>query len=220
MEKITYIVQEDDKNERLDKLIASKFPDFSRNKIKKMLDEKAIIVNKKNEKPSYKVVWGDYITILVKDPEVTSINPEAISLDITYEDEDLIVVNKPTGMVVHPANGHFTGTLVNAALNHCDNLSSINGVCRPGVVHRIDKDTSGLIVMAKNNETHQFLAQQFKEKTVKRMYYALCHGTIEHNKGTVDAPIGRDKNERKRMAIVAGGKNAVRANPFNNFKMR
>ncbi|QVK19160.1 RluA family pseudouridine synthase [Mycoplasmatota bacterium] len=209
METLVYIVQEEDANERLDKLISSQFSDFSRNKIKKMLEEDLIRVNKKIEKPSYKVNWGDFISIKVKDPEVSEIKPENIPLDIYYEDEDVIVINKPSGMVVHPANGHLSGTLVNAALYHCDDLSGINGICRPGVVHRIDKDTSGLLIMAKNDQAHQFLAQQFKDKTTKRVYYALCQGIIKHNKGTIDAPIGRDKNERKRMAVIPGGRNAV-----------
>ncbi len=209
METLIYIVQEADQNERLDKLIATKFKDFSRNQIKKMIEEELVFVNKTLEKPSYRVNWGEIISIKVKDPEISEIKPEDIPLDIYYEDEDVIVVNKPTGMVVHPANGHLSGTLVNAALYHCDDLSGINGVCRPGVVHRIDKDTSGLIVMAKNDNAHQFLAQQFKNKTSKRVYYALCHGVIKHNKGTIDAPIGRDKKHRKRMAVIAGGRNAV-----------
>jgi len=209
METMIYIVQETEIDERLDKLISTKFKDFSRSKIKKMLEEELINVNKKLEKPSYKVSWGDIISIQIKDPEISVIIPEDIPLDVYYEDEDFIVVNKPSGMVVHPANGHLTGTLVNAALYHCDDLSGINGICRPGVVHRIDKDTSGLIVMAKNDQAHNYLAQQFKDKTTKRIYYALCHGVIEHNKGTVDAPIGRDKFDRKRMAVMAGGRNAV-----------
>lgn len=209
METLIYIVQEHDEFERLDKLTANKFADFSRNKIKKMLENELILINKKVEKPSYKVKWGDIISIIVKDPEISNIIPEAIPLDIYYEDEDVLVINKPCGMVVHPANGHLSGTLVNAALYHCDDLSGINGVCRPGVVHRIDKDTSGLLVMAKNDLAHQFLADQFKEKTTMREYYAMCHGIILQNKGTVDAPIGRDKIDRKKMAVIAGGRAAV-----------
>lgn len=209
METLIYIVQEQDENTRLDKLLAISFSDFSRNQIKKMLDDDLITVNKKIEKASYKVKWGDIISISVKDPEVTEIIPEEIPLDIYYEDEDVLVINKPSNMVVHPANGHITGTLVNAALYHCDDLSGINGICRPGVVHRIDKDTSGLLVMAKNDQSHNYLAQQFKDKTTVREYIALCHGVIQHNKGTIDAPIGRDKNERKKMAVVSGGRNAI-----------
>lgn len=209
METLVYIVQEFDENIRLDKLIVSKFADFSRNQIKKMLEENLITVNKQIEKPSYKVKWGDCITIIVKDPEIAEIKPENIPLDIYYEDEDLLVINKPTGMVVHPANGHYSGTLVNAVLYHCQDLSGINGILRPGVVHRIDKDTSGLVVMAKNDFIHQELARQFKDKSVKREYYALCYGIIEHNKGTIDAPIGRDKTDRKKMTVIAGGRNAI-----------
>ncbi|HEY8364692.1 MAG TPA: RluA family pseudouridine synthase [Haloplasmataceae bacterium] len=209
METLVYIVQENDKNERLDKLIVSRFPDFSRNQVQKMIEEDLVTVNKKIEKASYKVSTKDIITIIVKDPEILEVKPEDIPLDIYYEDQDVIVINKPQGMVVHPANGHFTGTLVNAVLHHCKDLSGINGVCRPGVVHRIDKDTSGLLVMAKNDHAHQILAQQFKEKSVKRIYYAICHGTIEHNQGTIDAPIGRDKIDRKKMAVVPGGRSAI-----------
>ncbi|MDF2698552.1 MAG: pseudouridine synthase [Haloplasmataceae bacterium] len=209
METLIYIVQEEETSERLDKLVSTKFSDFSRNQIKKMMDEDLVFVNKKLEKASYKVKWGDVISVMVKDPEVAEIIPEDIPLDIYYEDEDVIVINKPSGMVVHPANGHYTGTLVNAVLAHSDDLSGINGVCRPGVVHRIDKDTSGLIIMAKNDQAHNSLAEQFKEKTTVREYFALCHGCINHLKGTVDAPIGRDPNERKKMAVVAGGRHAV-----------
>ncbi len=209
METLIYIVQEHDEFERLDKLVSTKFTDFSRNKIKKMLEDELILINKKIEKPSYKVKWGDIISVIVKDPEVSDILPENIPLDVYYEDGDVIVINKPCGMVVHPANGHLSGTLVNAALYHCDDLSGINGICRPGVVHRIDKDTSGLLVMAKNDKAHNFLADQFKDKTTKRVYYAVCHGVIQQNKGTIDAPIGRNKIDRKKMAVVAGGRTAV-----------
>lgn len=227
METLVYIVQEFDRDMRLDKLIASRFADYSRNQIQKMIDEELITVNKQVEKASYKVKWGDCITIIVKDPEIEEIKPENIPLDIYYEDEDLIVVNKPSGMVVHPANGHFSGTLVNALLYHSPNLSTINGELRPGIVHRIDKDTSGLLVMAKNDPTHLALAKQFKEKTVKREYFALCYGVIEHDKGTIDAPIARDKNDRNKMTVIAGGRNAVthfevieRLNPFTFVKCR
>ncbi len=209
METLIYIVQEEDMSERLDKLIPNKFKDFSRNQIQRMIDGELVLVNKKLEKSSYKVNWGDIISIHIKDPEVSEVTPEEIPLDIYYEDKDVIVINKPSGMVVHPANGHLSGTLVNAALFHCDDLSGINGICRPGVVHRIDKDTSGLIVMAKNDLAHQFLAQQFKDKTTTRKYYAICHGSIAHNKGTIEAPIGRDKFDRKKMAVVPGGRNAI-----------
>lgn len=209
METLTYIVQEDEQDERLDKLICMKFNDFSRNQIKKMIDEKLVLVNKSSEKPSYKVRWGDFISILVKDPVEMDIVAEDIPLDIYYEDEDVIVVNKSSGMVVHPAHGHYTNTLVNAALFHCNDLSGINGVCRPGIVHRIDKDTSGLLVMAKNDKAHISLAEQFKEKTTIREYYALCHGNIQHNNGTVDAPIGRDPKDRKKNAVIAGGRKAI-----------
>jgi|SRR5690554_604563 len=209
METLTYIVQEFDDNQRLDKLIANRFVDFSRNQIKKMLEDKLITVNKKYEKASYNVNCGDCITIILKNPENLEIKPEKIPLDIYYEDDDLLVVNKPSNMVVHPANGNLSATLVNALLSHCNNLSKINGMLRPGIVHRIDKDTSGLLVVAKNDQIHLTLASQFKEKTVKREYLALCYGKIKHDKGTIDAPIGRDKNNRKKMKVIDGGRSSV-----------
>ena len=209
MESIVYIVQKEDEDTRLDKLIATKISDFSRNQIKKMLEMELVTVNKKVEKASYNVKWGDIITITTQESVDMDIMPEEIPLDIYYEDSDLIVVNKPTGMVVHPAQGHYSGTLVNALLYHCDDLSGINGVNRPGIVHRIDKDTSGLLVMAKNDYAHNFLADQFKEKSTTREYFALCYGRIQHQKGTVDAPIGRDPSDRKKMAVIAGGRKAI-----------
>lgn len=209
MEILQYIVQEEDAGERLDKIISEKFEEFSRSQIKKMIEAEAIFVNKQIEKPSYQVKWGDFITIHVEDPIPLAVLPEAIPLDIYYEDQDVIVVNKPKGMVVHPANGHYTGTLVNAILAHCTDLSGINGVIRPGIVHRIDKDTSGLLVIAKNDQAHISLAQQFKEKSTLREYYALCHGHIKVDQGTIDAPINRDTKDRQKMAVVAGGRNAI-----------
>ncbi|ERJ13829.1 RluA family pseudouridine synthase [Haloplasma contractile] len=209
MEKMTYIVQEEDHGERIDKLVADKFPNFSRNQIKKMIKDEQVEVNKQSEKPNYHVKWGDIITIYEKDPEITELVPENIPIDIHFQDKDVIVINKASGMVVHPSQGHYTGTLVNAALYHCNHLSGINGELRPGVVHRIDKDTTGLLVMAKNDHAHNFLAKQFKDKTTTREYCALVYGTIAHNKGTIDAPIGRDPKDRKKMAVVAGGRSAV-----------
>lgn len=209
METLVYVVQEEDEGTRLDKLIATVFTEFSRNQVKKMMDEELVEVNKRIEKPSYRVNWGDVIVVKVKDPIGLDVQPENIPLDVCYEDEDVIVINKPSGMVVHPANGHFTGTLVNALLYHCDDLSGINGIIRPGIVHRIDKDTSGLLVMAKNDDAHISLAEQFKEKVTKRIYYAICHGNLLHPEGTIDAPIGRDKNDRTKMAVVPGGRTAI-----------
>jgi 23S rRNA pseudouridine1911/1915/1917 synthase len=209
METWVVIVQEDEEQERLDKFIANKYEEFSRNQIKKMLDEEQILVNKKIEKASYKVKWGDILSIKVKDPELPDIVAEAIPLDVYYEDRDVIVVNKPSGMVVHPANGHYTGTLVNALMHHCQDLSGINGVARPGIVHRIDKDTSGLLIMAKNDQAHLFLAEQFKEKSTVREYFAICYGNIQVESGKIDAPIGRDPKDRLKMGIVPGGRHAV-----------
>jgi 23S rRNA pseudouridine1911/1915/1917 synthase len=209
MEKLVYIVQESDQGERLDKLVAKLYDEYTRNQVKKMLEEELILVNKNLEKASYPVKPGDCITVIVKEPEALDVLPEAIPLDIYYEDEDVILVNKPAGMVVHPASGHYTGTLVNAILYHCDDLSGINGVLRPGIVHRIDKDTSGLLIMAKNDQAHLSLAEQFKEKSTVREYLAICYGNIKQDEGTIDAPINRDPNERKRMAVVPGGRHAV-----------
>ena len=194
------IVSNLDDSERIDKYIPL-HTDLTRAKVQKLIDSNKILVNGKIVKNSYKVVNGDNIEIgeLI---ESTDILPENIPLDIIYEDEDVIVVNKPSGMVVHPASGNYSGTLVNALMNH-SNLSSVNGIDRPGIVHRIDKDTSGLLLVAKNDKAHNHLANQLKNKTITRRYIALVEGVINHDSGTIDAPIGRDNKDRKKMCVTS-----------------
>ncbi len=159
-------------------------------------------MNNEKVKSNYKVNEGDVIRLEIPDPEELEVEAENIPLDIVYEDSDVIVVNKPRGMVVHPAPGHYSGTLVNALMYHCKDLSGINGVIRPGIVHRIDKDTSGLIMVAKNDQAHESLVEQLKAKTTKRLYKAIVHGVIPHQHGTIDAPIGRDKKDRQSMTVT------------------
>jgi len=174
----------------------------SRSFVQGLITQECIIVNGLPKKANYKVRLGDKIEVTVPTPKESTATPENIPLEILYEDEDVLVVNKPQGMVVHPAPGAWTGTMVNALLYHCDNLSGINGVLRPGIVHRIDKDTSGILVVAKNDSAHQGLAVQLKAHTMERKYLALVHGEMSEPSGTVDAPIGRDPSDRKRMAVV------------------
>ena len=195
-------------NIRLDKYL-SENTEFTRNKIQKLMDSDSILVNGKKVKNSYKVSNDDEITIIDKEEEL-NLKPENIPLDIVYEDDDLMVINKPSGMVVHPAPGNYTGTLVNALMYKSKNLSTINGEFRPGIVHRIDKDTSGLLLVAKNDKAHAILADQLKDKKIKRKYIALVDGIINHDTGTIDAPIGRDANDRKKMAVTSiNSKNAI-----------
>lgn len=174
----------------------------SRSFIQTIISDGRVHVNGSAKKANYKMREGDRVEVEIPAPQVLDVAPEPIPLDIVYEDQDVLVVNKPQGMVVHPAPGAWHGTLVNALLYHCRDLSGINGVLRPGIVHRIDKDTSGLLVVAKNDEAHQALAEQIKAHTVVRRYRALVHGLINEPSGTVDAPIGRDPSERKRMAVT------------------
>ena len=199
----------EEKGLRLDKVILNHMPDRSRTEIQKWIKAGQVIVNDNVEKANYKVEEEDIIQVTLPDPQSTEINPENIPLDIVYEDEDVIVVNKAKGVVVHPAPGNYTGTLVNGILYHCSDLSGINGVIRPGIVHRIDKDTSGILVIAKNDEAHNKLAIQFKDHSIKREYYALVEGKFSNTNGTIDKPLGRDKKERIKMAINEEGKRAV-----------
>ncbi len=194
---------------RLDKFISDEIEEMSRNSAQILIKSNNVLVNGKCEKASYILKLGDKIEISVPDPVTDDIVAEDIPLDIYYEDSDVIVINKPSGMVVHPAVGNLHGTLVNALMYHCKDLSAINGVIRAGIVHRIDKDTSGLLVACKNDFSHQDLSQQFFNKTVKRKYYAICIGEINHNLGKIDAPIGRDPKNRQMMAVVDNGKHAV-----------
>lgn len=195
-----YLLEE---NNRLDKYISEKL-NISRSKVQKLVDEGNILVNGKNTKSSYLLKRGDIIDTNLEFDDVIDVVGEDIKLDILYEDEYLLVVNKESGMVVHPAPGHYTKTLVNALIYHCNNnLSSVNGNIRPGIVHRIDADTSGVLVVAKNDMVHDNLAKQIKDKTVKREYIALVNGIINEESATIDAPIGRSDTDRKKMCVTA-----------------
>ena len=210
MLKIQLIVEELEEELRVDKYIANNYDEVSRSELKYYFDEDKIYVNSKLAKPSLKVVNGDIIDILERDDQIIDLEKENLNLEVVYEDEHIIVVNKPTGMVVHPAPGHHHGTLVNGLLYHCNSLSNVGGDSRAGIVHRIDKDTSGLLVACKNNKAHRNLAEQFKNKeTTTRKYYAIVVGSIGHNLGKINAPIGRDPGNRQKMAVVEGGKEAV-----------
>ncbi|MFF5993242.1 RluA family pseudouridine synthase [Lysinibacillus sp. KU-BSD001] len=206
---VTYTMEEQHAGERLDKALSSLQSEWSRTQIGNWIDENRIKVNGTEVKAKYKVKAGDVIEIEVPEAEPLEIVAEDLQLEIVYEDKDVLVVNKPRGMVVHPAPGHTTGTLVNGLMYHCKDLSGINGVMRPGIVHRIDKDTSGLLMVAKNDVAHEGLVNQLVQKTVTRKYTALVHGHIAHDKGTIDAPIARDPKDRQKQAIVDGGKHAV-----------
>jgi len=182
--------------------------DLSRSKVEKLIKDGHVLVNGKTIKPSYSVKIGDNIEYEIVEEDMDVI-PEDIPLDIVYEDDDVIVINKPNGMVVHPAPGNYHGTLVNALMFHMKNLSNINGALRPGIVHRIDADTTGLLMVAKNNKAHEILAKELEEKKTKRKYIALVWGVIEEDTATIDAPIGRSVKDRKKMDVVAGGKEAI-----------
>lgn len=194
---------------RIDKYLADELDNMSRSKIQGLIEEGFIKVNDQEIKSNYKVQADDQITISIPEAEAIDIIPEDIPLDIIYQDQDLIVLNKEQGMVVHPAPGHKSGTLVNALLYQIDDLSGINGEIRPGIVHRLDKDTSGIMVVAKNDEAHVALSEQLADRSMERTYWALVHGIMPHNQGTVDAPIGRDPRNRQRNAVVTEGKEAV-----------
>ena len=203
------VIVNDSNNERIDKYLSIN-TELSRTLISKMIDEEYILVNDKKTKSNYKVKDGDAITIDESYKQETDIVPEKMDLDIVYEDEDIIIINKPSGMVVHPGNGNYSGTLVNGLMYYTNNLSDINGEIRPGIVHRIDKDTSGLIMIAKNNKSHEILSEYFQNKTITRTYIALIKGELNTNSATIDAPIGRSENDRKKMAVTAkNSKNAI-----------
>lgn len=201
MPRIKLVVDEDNVDIRLDSYIADNCP-LSRNQIQKLIENGDVLLN--GEKPNKKIKTqiDDVIEFDYIEKELTDIKPQDIPLDIVYEDEDLIVVNKPKNLVVHPAVGNPDGTLVNALLHHCKELSDVNGYYRPGIVHRIDKDTSGLLVCAKNNFTHSFLSEQLKDKTCYRKYYAIVNGVIENNEGEINAPIGRSEKDRQKMCVT------------------
>jgi 23S rRNA pseudouridine1911/1915/1917 synthase len=202
-EKLEWVAGPADAKERIDKFAKTQLgEEFSRSQIQLWIEAGNLVVNGASVKANYKLAEGDRIVLVIPEAEPTEIVPEDIPLDIYYEDSDVIVVNKPRGMVVHPAPGHNSGTLVNALMFHCKDLSGINGELRPGIVHRIDKDTSGLIMAAKNDKAHASLAAQLKAHTVTRKYYALVHGNVSHDQGTVDAPIGRDPHDRKMYTVI------------------
>lgn len=199
----TFTVGAEQTGIRLDKLLSTFIEDLSRSTIVKLCEENSVLINGNAVGKNYKVKAGDTIYVTVPEPKELEATAENIPLDIVYEDEDLLVVNKPKGMVVHPAPGHFTGTLVNALLYHCKgSLSGINGVLRPGIVHRIDKDTSGLLIVAKNDRAHIGLANQIQVHSFSREYEAVVYGNLKETTGTVDAPIGRHKTDRKKMCVT------------------
>lgn len=215
MEDIKIRIIEEQSGKRIDKVLAQMLPDFSRTQIQQLITGGHVCVNDKVVKASYKVESQDEVLVHIPEPESSDILPENIPLKIVYEDQDVIVVDKPSGMIVHPSAGIYTGTLVNALLYHCQDLSGINGVMRPGIVHRIDKETSGLLMVAKNDMAHQSLSEQLQEHTVTRRYLALVHGLIPHEFGRIEAPIGRDPHDRQKMTCT--DKNAKEA--ITNFKV-
>ena len=201
----------DQKNkERIDKYITNRIPDLSRMMVQKLIEENQILVNEKTVKTSYSVQKGDKITITIPEIKKTALKPQDIPLDIIYEDNDILVVNKAKGMVVHPAAGNPEGTLVNAVMAHCkENLSGIGGELRPGIVHRLDKDTSGLLIIAKNDKSHIQMSKQIQNREVKKIYIALVRGVIPENEATINMPIGRSIPDRKKMAVTKKGKDAI-----------
>ncbi len=209
MDKVIQTINEEHKGERLDKVLSSVNNEWSRSQVQLWMQEGSVVVNGQKVKSSYKCSVGDVVEINIPDPEELDVVPEPMDLEIFYEDSDVLVVNKPKGMVVHPAPGHSTGTLVNGLMAHCKDLSGINGVLRPGIVHRIDKDTSGLLMVAKNDLAHESLVNQLVAKTVTRKYRAIVHGVIPHDYGTIDAPLARDPKDRQSMTVVDNGKHAV-----------
>lgn len=203
MKIITLQADEINAGERLDSYLSNSLDEISRSAASKLIEKGLVLVNSKNVTKSYKICSGDQVELTMEDPVELDVIAENIKLDIVYEDDDLLVVNKPKGMVVHPAAGNYTGTLVNALMYHCkDSLSGINGVLRPGIVHRIDKDTSGLLIVAKNDTAHKHLAQQIKEHSFTREYITVVYGNVKNDSGTIDAPIGRHHTDRKKMCVT------------------
>ena len=208
MEK--YIVKSDEQGKRLDTYISSQNEKITRTSAQRLIEQGNILVNGKKQKVAYKIAENDVITVEHEEPKQIELKAQKIPIEIIYEDEDIIVVNKPKGMVVHPANGNPDGTLVNAIMNICkDSLSGIGGEIRPGIVHRLDKDTSGLLIVAKNDMAHVKMSEQIKNHEVKKTYIALVRGVIKENEATIDMPIGRSRTDRKKMAVAKDGKNAV-----------
>lgn len=198
-----WVVEAADAGERVDKFLTDALEeDVSRTQVQQWIKDGHVTVDGRSVKPNYKLSAAETLVLVIPEPQELEIAAEPIPLDIVYEDPDVIVVNKPRGLVVHPAPGHYSGTLVNGLLHHCQDLSGINGVMRPGIVHRIDKDTSGLLMAAKNDLAHNGLAAQLKAHTVNRKYIALVHGNVPHDNGTIDAPIGRDPKDRKLYTVT------------------
>lgn len=210
MESYFFIIQEDQQM-RLDKYLSEQFPEQTRSYLQKLIKEGQVLVNGKLVKSGFQLSKGDEVSVNIPEPKELDVEPQKMDLDIVYEDEDVILINKPKGMVVHPAPGHTTDTLVNGLLYHCkDNLSGINGVARPGIVHRIDRDTTGILIVCKNDLSHNSIAAQLKEHSINRRYRALVHGNLKTDEGTVEGPIGRHPVDRKKMAInERNGKPAV-----------
>ncbi len=211
-DRFSYEVTNEYEGFRIDKLISELLPDMSRSYVKKLIDDDKVIMNGKKVKASTNVSENDLIEMDIPDAIVPEIVAEDIPLDIVYEDKDVLVVNKPKDMVVHPAAGHYSGTLVNAVMYHCgSDLSGINGVMRPGIVHRIDKDTTGSVIICKNDAAHQSIAAQLKEHSINRVYHAIVHGILKEDEGIIDKYIGRSTNDRKKMAIVKDERTGKRA---------
>ena len=210
MDKMILKVEKKEEKKRIDAYISERKENFTRSKVQRLIEEKKITVNGKNVKSSYKVQENDTIEIIEEEPIQTDIKPQDIPLDVIYEDKDIIIINKQKGMVVHPANGNYDGTLVNAVMAKCkDSLSGIGGEIRPGIVHRLDKDTSGAIIVAKNDEAHVNLSNQIKNHEVTKTYIALVRGIIKENEATIKMPIARSKTDRKKMAVAPKGKEAI-----------
>ena len=208
---IQFVIDDEQAGIRIDKFLSESLPDMSRSYIQKLIKENQIIVNSKTVKANYKTAAGDILILEEPELQEPDIVAENIPLDILYEDDDILIVNKPKGMVVHPSAGHYNGTLVNALMYHCkDNLSGINGVMRPGIVHRIDMDTTGSLLVCKNDFSHNHLAEQLKVHSITRVYHAIVHGVLKEDSGTINAPIGRHPIDRKKMSINhTNGKEAI-----------
>lgn len=200
MDEIKLISEESDL--RIDAYISSKLDSLSRSAVQKLIGDNNITVNNKAINKNYKIKINDEIKVIMPPPQVLDVKAEDIELDIVYEDSDVAVINKPQGMVVHPAAGHYSGTLVNALMNNVEDLSSINGVLRPGIVHRLDKNTSGLLIIAKNDLSHSFLSNCLKEHSISRIYYALVEGVVKNDKGVINAPLGRSEKDRKKRCVT------------------
>ncbi|MBR5337311.1 MAG: RluA family pseudouridine synthase [Lachnospiraceae bacterium] len=212
MNSVIIDVDEEYSGIRIDKYLSDVLEsgDYSRSFIQKLIKDEAVMVDGRVVKANHKIMEGERIELFIPDPVLPDIPAEDIDIDIIYEDDDYLIVNKPKGMVVHPAPGHYTGTLVNALLYHCkDNLSEINGVLRPGIVHRIDKDTTGTLIVCKNNKSHDSIAKQLKDHSITRIYRGIVCGVLKDDEGVIDAPIGRNRTDRKKMAITDGGRRAV-----------